>query len=147
MMPTELRYNAETGEAEEIDVAPLPLPLAKAALWDLAKNKRDSVIDAGYTVPGVGRFDTDQVARFNIVGAVIGAILANTQGQQFSTPWKLADNTLITLDGPGMIGVGVAVLNYVKAAHSRSQAIGAAIQAAQNHAALDAIDLTAGWPG
>lgn len=141
-----IEVNCATGQVTQHPDTPKPLPAAQADKWGQAKTLRDAHIEAGCNVPGIGRFDTDETARMNVTGAVTGAMIAAQQGKPFSVPWKLADNTLVTLDGSQMIAVGLAVLNWVSSCHAHSQQIGAAIMAAQDHAALDAIDLTAGWP-
>ena len=122
------------------------LPSAKAEKWERAKLQRSAAIDAGCTVPGVGTFDTDADSRANITGAVTGAIVAAGAGEPFAITWKLADNTFVPLDGPGMIGVGVAVLEFVSACHARAQVLALAIEAAVDVAELDGIDVEAGWP-
>lgn len=120
---------------------------AKGEFWSRAKAVRDEHINAGCNVPGIGRFDTDDTSRGNINGAVTGAMLAAQSGTPFQVSWKLADNTVATIDGAGMVEVGVAVLAYVSACHARAQAFGEAIQAASSMTDLLAIDISAGWPG
>lgn len=136
-------------EGDVIEVIPAPvLPLAdaKAAMWAEAKLVRDAHIDGGVDVPPIGRFDSDPLSRSNINGAVTGAMLAAQAGQPFSISWKLADNTVATLNGAQTMAAGMAVLAHVAACHANSQVMGLAIQAAANHAALDEIDIETGWP-
>lgn len=118
----------------------------KAAMWAEAKRLRDSAIDAGVPVAGIGIFDSDDQSRANISGAVTMALLAQLNAQAFSIGWKLADNTVTTLSGPQMIGAGVAVGQHVSECHEVAQGLGLAIDDAASHAALDAIDVTVGWP-
>ena len=124
----------------------VPLDERKAALWEQVKLMRDSRITAGVPVPGVGTFDSDDASLDNINRAVTMAIVAASAGRPFSIGWKLADNSIVTLDGPGMIAAGVAVGTYVSTCHARAQALGIAIQAAVDGLALGAIDVGAGWP-
>lgn len=129
--------------------APLPLSLDELKLekWVAAKAFRDSVIDGGHDVPGIGRFDTDPVSRGNINGAVTGAMVAQMTGAPFAVPWKLADNSVVMVpDAATMIAIGVDVLAFVSACHAHSQALGLSIEAAADEAALDAIDTEDGWP-
>lgn len=135
-----------TYDGEDFAVAVIPLDDLKAGLWAEAKALRDAAIDAGVDVPGIGRFDSDPASRGNINGAVTMALVAASAGQPFAIGWKLADNTVTTLSGPQMIAVGVAVGQHVAACHAVAQALGIAIQAADDHAALAAIDIGAGWP-
>lgn len=145
-MATETIINVATGEAVVQERPAKPLAQAKAELWADAKAKRDSLIDAGCNVPGVGRFDTDAASRLNLAGAVLGAVMAARGNQPFSIDWKLADNTVVTLDGTQMQAVGMAVLARISAIHQRAQAVGNAINNAANAAALNAVDIDAGWP-
>ena len=145
-MTKELIVNCETGETQLVDATPAPLAEQKANLWASAKTLRDQKIDAGANVPGIGRFDSDTPARINIIGAVTGAQMALAAGQPFSVPWKLQDNSVTTLSAAQMLFVGQTVLAHVTACHQRAQVIGIAIDAAQDEAALSAIDIGAGWP-
>lgn len=122
------------------------LPELKAAKWELAKANRDTAIDAGCTVPGVGTFDTDLLSRTNIHGAVTAATIASSQSLSFEVPWKLKDNSIIVLDAPTMIGAGMAVMQRTSDCHAHAQGLGLAIEAAVDFAALDAIDIETGWP-
>ena len=127
-------------------VDPLPLEQAKAVLWASAKTYRDHRIDAGVSVPGIGTFDSDLNSRLNITGAVTLAQVAIAAGQPFTMSWKLADNSIEVLDASEMIAVGVATGQYVGACHAAAQAVGLAINAAEDHEALAAIDIEAGYP-
>lgn len=122
------------------------LPELKAAKWELAKANRDAAIDAGCTVPGVGTFDTDLLSRTNIHGAVTAAAIASGQSLPFSVPWKLQDNTIVTLDAPTTIAAGMAVMQRTSDCHAHAQGLGIAIEAAADFAALEAIDIETGWP-
>lgn len=117
----------------------------KAALAEALKRRRDAAIEAGVTVPGIGTFDSDLASRTNINGSVVMALIAQQAGQAFSMPWKLADNSMATLDAAKMIAAGLAVGRYVAAAHANAQALGAAIRTANSHSALDAINIDGGW--
>jgi len=128
------------------DRTPEELVAAKAAKLAAVKAQRDMAIDAGVDVAGVGRFDSDPLSRANINGAVTGAMLAQGAGQPFAVNWKMQDNSIIALDGAGMIAVGLVVLGHVTACHENAQAIGLAIDAAEDFDTLEAIDLADGWP-
>lgn len=119
---------------------------AKQAKWEQAKANRDTAIDAGCTVPGVGTFDTDLLSRTNIHGAVTAATIASGQSLPFSVPWKLQDNTIVTLDAPTTIAAGMAVMQRTSDCHAHAQSLGTAIEAAEDFATLDTIDIETGWP-
>lgn len=118
----------------------------KAAAWAQAKIRRDQAVDGGCAVAGVGTFDSDPLSRSNINGAVTGALIAQMAAQPFAVNWKLADNVIVSLDATEMIAAGMAVMAHVAACHANAQAIGTAIATAADFAALDAIDIGAGWP-
>jgi hypothetical protein len=138
--------NCATGEVQTVTLPVPPLAVAKAAKWEQAKAERDRRIAAGCAVPGIGTFDSDDPSRSNITGAVTMALIAQAAGQPFSIGWKLADNTVATLDAAQMIGAGVVVGQYVAACHANAQALGQAIEAAGTIAALGDINIGAGWP-
>ena len=121
------------------------LAFAKAEKWALAKARRNRAIGAGVNIPGIGRFDTDDASRANITGAVVGAMIAQAAATPFSIGWKLADNSVVDLDAAKMVRVGTAALAHVSACHANAQALGTAIQSADSVAALDAVDVEAGW--
>lgn len=146
-MPIEIIRDCSNPDAPPIEREyTIPLPALKAAKWAAAKAERDVAIDAGVAVPGIGTFDSDTLSRGNITGAVVLAQIATAQGQPFAMSWKLADNSITTLDATEMITAGVLVGQHVAACHANAQALGLAIEAAQDEAALDAIDIGAGWP-
>lgn len=124
-----------------------PVADAAAQLGETLKARRDSCIDQGFTVAGIGTFDSDEKSRANITGATVLATIAQSQGQPFVMSWKLQDNTVKVLTGAQMIAVGIAAGQRVAACHARAQQLGAAIEAANTPEQIDAIDINAGWPG
>lgn len=143
---TAVQIDCSTGDETPYTPDPVALEDRKAMMWEDAKRIRDAHIDGGVTVPGIGSFDTDPMSRSNINGAVTGAVVANSLGQSFEVSWKLADNSVEMLDGAQMIAAGMGVLGHVAACHTIAQGLGLAIIAAEDHQALDAINLEAGWP-
>lgn len=124
----------------------IPLDELRAAKWAAAEAIRDAEVSKGFAVPGVGTFHTDLESRSNITGAVVGAVVSQLTNKPFSTPWKLAGDVVVQFDGPQMIACGMAVLSGVTGCHANAQKIGKAIAAAKDIAALDAIDIEAGYP-
>ena len=122
------------------------LELAQLRKWAATKAKREAVIAAGANVPNLGIVQTDPDSMDNIAQAVIGAILATITSQPFTIDFTLADNSVATLDGPSMMGLGKFVGERKSAAHARSRVLRAAIFAAADQAELDAIDTGTGWP-
>lgn len=141
-----IQIDCATGQVSVAVDDPRSIETVKDSKWTQAKAVRDAHIDAGVTVPGIGTFDSDPASRNNITGAVTMALIAQGAGAPFTIGWKLADNSVSTLDAAEMIGVGVAMGQYVAACHANAQVIGLAIQGASDIETIDAIDLGAGWP-
>lgn len=118
----------------------------RAALWERAKALRDQHKVAGVTIANVGTVQTDDVSTQNITGLVVMAQVAIANGQPFSEPFTLADNSVVTFDAAGMIGMGVAVGQFVSAVYARARDLRTQLDAATTLEALAAIDVTAGWP-
>lgn len=117
----------------------------KARKWAATKLERYSRMNLGI-VTDYGMFDTDDIARANISGAVLAAVVANSSGQPFSISWTLKDNTIATLTANQMIQVGMLVMTYVDECHAASRTLREAIDAAEDTDTLDAIDIASGWP-
>lgn len=121
------------------------LPEVRLALWQQVKTQRDGVIDGGAPT-AIGVVDSDELSRSNISGAALGALIAQSASTPFSIEWTAKDNSVHTLDAAGMIGLGLAVLQHVSAAHDRARDLRAEIEAATDVPTLLQIDITAGWP-
>ncbi len=124
-----------------------PLPWIAMRKWGDVKGKRSAVIAGGLTVPGIGTFDTDDEARSNVTGAAIAAQSALMSGHPLTVEWTLSDNSRIELDAQQIIQVHMAGVAFINMAHERAAVLRAEIEAASTRAALDAIDVDAGWPG
>ncbi len=124
---------------------PRPLEEAKAALRERVNAIKTQRQQGGAPTPQ-GIVDSDVDSRNKLNGAVLMAMLAAQAGQPFAIAWTLADNSNVALDGPGLIAMASAVGQHVAACHAHAQALKAAIDLAEDHAALDAIDVEAGWP-
>lgn len=94
----------------------------------------------------LGRMDTDPDSQRKINGSVTAALIAQQQGQPISVEWTMEDNANIVHDAAAMIAAGVAVGQHVAACHAHALELKDEIEAAADMAALDAIDIEAGWP-
>ncbi|PPE71483.1 DUF4376 domain-containing protein [Caldimonas thermodepolymerans] len=74
-----------------------------------------------------------------ISGASLGALTALLNGQPFAVDWTLADNTVKTLDAPGMLRVGFAQFAHINALHQKARQLKAQIDAATTIAEVEAI--------
>lgn len=136
------------------EIAALPPPALqsiddrKASLWIEAKRLREALTDT----PGAeaetpfGTVQVDAKSKQNVNGLVTMALIAQGASAQFSSDFTLADNSVVTLDAPKMIGLGVAIGRYVDAVYSHARVLRDALVKAVDHKELDAIDVTAGWP-
>lgn len=137
---------AQAGEGERaLATSDLTVDGNRLIIWRMARDQRDEHIDGGAMTPA-GAVDSDSMARSNISGATIGALVAKSMGLPYSVTWTLLDNSTATLDADGMIGLGLAVLAHVNACHDRARQLRAAIEGAADMAELLSIDVTAGWP-
>lgn len=124
----------------------LVLDRAKELRWEAVKRLRDAAVNAGTDVQDIGRFDSDLLSRTNINGAVTVAMLAKGSESPFSIEWRLADNSVVTLDGDQMIFTGLAMAAHVQACYDRAKEIESLILATTCRPDLDLIDITTGWP-
>jgi hypothetical protein len=104
-------------------------------------NARSSAEYAHFVFDG-SSFDADADSQRRIAGAVQLAGISATVGQPYSVNWTLADNTVRTLSGAEMIGVGIALGQHVQAAHETAQTLKAQLDAATTLEEVAAIT----WP-
>ncbi|WP_298699170.1 DUF4376 domain-containing protein [uncultured Brevundimonas sp.] len=78
-----------------------------------------------------------------VTGAVVAAQIVPPDGP---TTWQLSPSAFRSWDLTDLIAYGVAIRAYIQALFDRKQALTAAILAAEDGAAVLAIDITAGWP-
>lgn len=121
------------------------LAAARVRAWERAKAARDAAEFGGCETPS-GRADTSRDSIMRLNGAVAAAQIALAAGQPFSLDWTLADNSVVALDAPATIALGLAAMAHIVACHERGRELRAAIAGAADLAALAAIDVTAGWP-
>lgn len=119
-------------------------------LWNAVKAKRALLINGGIDVT-VGeesyRLQSDLESRINILAASLVATQAHVGQQPFATHWKMADNSVVALDGQEMIQLGVTAANFASACHDRARTLYDAIFDEEADAEdLAAIDIEAGWP-
>lgn len=136
-------------EDDEIEAVPFvrsasaQLALGKMAQHDAVKLKRDLFEHAGCATAD-GPIDTDPDSQRKVSGA---ATMALALGAAFTMDWRMADDSIVTLDATQMITVGVAVAQHVAACQARKNELDEAIVAAADLTELAAIDIEIGWPG
>ena len=138
--------DAQAGPGERaLATSALTVDGNRLIVWADVKAQRDAAIDGGAATPS-GVVDSDELARSNVSGAALGALIAKSASAPYSVTWTMLDNSTVTLDADGMIAMGLAVLAHVNACHDRARALRAEIEAASDMAELLAIDVLAGWP-
>lgn len=113
----------------------------KTAKWAEIRAARDAAEFGGFTWDG-DDFDSDVASQARIMGAVQMATLAAMAEQPFSIEWTLATNIVRTLDGAGMVAVGLALGAHVAQQHETGRSLRAAIEACTTAAEVEAIS----WP-
>ncbi len=96
---------------------------------------------AGITVNG-GAIDTGLVSQAKINGAWAGAQV----NPSVMIDWKRADGDWIQIDAATITGIAMSVFAYVQACYTREMQLSQLIDAAEDVAEVDAVDLTVGWP-
>jgi len=147
----ELRFDRdESGEiiatvrtltAEEIAAFRGPLADAKAERLATLAGIRWRATQT-FTYDGV-----DGVPADSALTAVLGVVVADTVAPVAGDiTWKLKDGEFRTWSVEDVAAYGIAIRAHVQACFDNEQALSDAVLAAADHDALDAIDLTAGWP-
>lgn len=146
-----VRFDTDLGREltpDELAALPPDEPMAladrKAAMRD-AVNARKAALDNGVALTPSGPCNCDSDSRGKISGAVLSYI-AQGQPAEFSIDWTMADDSDVTLSGAELVAMGLSVGGFIEDVHGHSRVLKAAIDAAEDHDALDAIDISEGWP-
>lgn len=110
----------------------------KARKWAEIKAHRDVAESAPFMWNG-RVYDAD-AKRIN--GAATLALIAASQGVEFTETWTLHDNTRVTLTGPDILALGAALARHVSGVHEYARGLRDAIEAAETPEALAAIQWT-----
>jgi hypothetical protein len=127
--------------------AEAPLQVKQAQLLAKVEEVRDEHIHGGMTV-GEDVYDTDAASIRNLTGKAQRANLALTRGDlEWTTPFKLMDNRVVTLTIDGMLDVGEALDNHISGCYGRSWQLKyqIATATAETIGAVEA-ELLVGWP-
>lgn len=117
-----------------------PLEDAKAALWDTVKQRR---AEASAVVLFDGHaYQTDLDSRTNLAGA--RSLVASGAVSEIS--WTTADNVEIIHDAASLEALWLAGAAHIATCFDHAKALRVEIDAAPDHAALDAINIEVGWP-
>lgn len=143
--PDMLQNQANEGQ-RALATAALDVAGNRPVIWEQVKIKREERLAAGAETP-FGVVQTDVVSRGYVTGLVTRALIAQVNAEAgFSRTFTTAANASVTLNAAQIIALGALVEEYVNACHERSQALRDDIEAAEDMAALLAIDIAVGWP-
>jgi hypothetical protein len=117
----------------------------KASLLTQIVVERDKHLHGGFPVPGMGVFQTDDVSIRNVLGTAQMAALAKMGQQPFQIQWRLADDSMVTLDADQFIQVSAGIMGHVKDCYARSWELKGAVEVTDD-GSIDMIDPSAGWP-
>lgn len=120
----------------------IPLADLKAVLIDRINTQRDTLETQGFDYSGK-RFQSDERSAARIANA---ALTAQTVGATFTVDWAAEDNTTLTLDAAGMLGMQAALTQRAATLHYYGRTLKAQVDASTTASELAAIDVTAGWP-
>lgn len=132
-------------DAGELIPVILPLSLAKLRKWTDAKIKRNSVIDSGVNVSGIGIFDSDDTSRQNVSGAAIAAQSIIATGGSFSFEWTLKDNSRVSLTAQQILTVHITGVSFINSVYNYAASLRTQIDNATTVGEIDAIDIESGW--
>lgn len=107
---------------------------------EYAAAKRYTLETGGYVFRG-HRIATDRESRVSISGMALGASLL---GDQFSTSWKCADGSFITLDAADALALATEVMAFVSACFGVESEVSAGI-ASGDITSIEQVD-HADWP-
>lgn len=117
-----------------------PLPQAKSTKWEAIKAEREKRKEAGYMVAG-HRYHSDQSSRIQQLGLVImGASIPA------GLKWKTMDNGLVDMTPTLAQQIFGATATNDATLHAVAEMKKAALFALEDFAAVQAFDVTAGWP-
>ena len=96
------------------------------------------------TFPYAGKLiDSDPVSVQRITVASSTASMALSAGVPYQLDWICADNSLLTLDAMGVLGMMQALGSYGLALHMHSRGLKAAVLASGDP---ESVDILTGWP-
>ncbi|GAA0760787.1 hypothetical protein FHS52_001129 [Erythromicrobium ramosum] len=154
-MPTQIIMNCETGDIQEIELAPLTLAEQKQALRERINARRDAAFAAGWTVSGTGTAldghvlqtrDVEDRTNWLTSQASYSAAVAIGAGAVEDAMFRTAANATITLSYASGLAALLALAGWGKTVMGNSWSLKDAVDAAADQTALDAIDVEAGWP-
>lgn len=146
-------YDVETDQVvERYTVAERPVAERQAAMRSAINALLDRALTGGYTVEtGVMAGQVlqtrgiDDRANWLVSQASYSAAVAGGQGAALGAQFRTADNATFTVSNADGLAVLLAMAAWGATRMGHSWALKDAVEAAESHAALDLIDIAAGW--
>lgn len=127
----------------EYIIEDLPLADVKTKKKAEINNKRNQLETAGFLYQGK-KFDSDQRSADRMQVAALAAQAALNTGSEFSVTWTVQDNTTVTLDAAGVLGMVAAFAQYGAGVFEQAKALKAQVdsEACDTGAKVKAVE----WP-
>lgn len=133
--------NQEIEDAPYLIVTPRPIEDVRDMLKKRVNAIRDQKETEGFVYQGKV-FDSDERSVLRITQA---ALTAQVIGPTFTVDWTTADNSIVTLDHAGVLGIPSALAIYGNQLHSVAKTHKSAIDSA-DFDTLKTYDIMTGWP-
>lgn len=92
---------------------------------------RNATITGGFSYMGK-QIDSDRDSVISITGAAVAALAAKDTGQSYSVDWTCADDSVLTLNADGVLGMAVALAMFADVQHNKARLLKAAIKSASD---------------
>ncbi len=127
-------------ELADVENTPAPPTFEdlKQAKREAVNARRDELETSGFLFNGV-LFDSDQRSANRILFAALAAQSAIATGTPYAVDWAAADNSVVTLDAYGVVGMAVALAQSGAVNFYAAKDLKAEIDAAETQEQLDAI--------
>lgn len=117
----------------------LPLADVKARKKAEINAKRNQLETAGFSYQGK-LFDSDQRSADRIQVAALAAQAAINTGSEFSVTWTVQDNSTVTLDAAGVLGMVAAFAEYGEGVFEQAKVLKAQVDLCETGAEVKAVE-------
>lgn len=122
----------------ETEMPPKPLAEVKAAMRAELIAQRNASITSGFAYLGK-TIDSDRDSVMSITGAAVAALAAKAAGLPYSVDWTCADDSVLTLDADGVLGMAVTLAMFADAQHAKARPLKEAIKNAADVSTIEAV--------
>lgn len=103
------------------------LPEIKARVRNEIVRQRDNAITGGFSFMGK-LIDSDRDSVMAITGAAVAALAAKAAALPYSVTWTCADDSTLTIDADGVLGLAVSMAMFADAQHNKARPLKDAIK-------------------